>query len=66
MFLALLLGGVTITLSSVQRFCERAIARRPRAGTVPQPLDSKPFSIQQTTTTETKTEPQKHRFKLDI
>ncbi len=57
--------GVTITLSSVQRFCERAIARRPRAGTAPQTLGSEPLSIPPATT-QTKTEPKKHRFNLDI
>ena len=56
--------GVAITLSSVQRFCQRAIARRPRAGNTPQALEGEPFSIPPTTTT--KTEPKKHRFKLDI
>src|SRR5579863_10448961 len=51
--------GVSITLSSVQRFCERAVARRPRAGNELQPLESQPFSNPQPTT-------QKHRFNLDI
>jgi hypothetical protein len=57
--------GVAITLSSVQRFCERAIARRPRVGTAPQALESEPLSIPPATT-QTKTEPKKHRFNLDI
>jgi hypothetical protein len=57
--------GVAITLSSVQRFCERAIARRPRAGIEPQPLESQPLSVPQATT-PTKTLPTKHRFKLEI
>jgi hypothetical protein len=53
--------GVSITLSSVQRFCERAVARRPRAGNELQPLESQPLSIPQPTTQTTK-----HRFNLDI
>ena len=53
--------GVSITLSSVQRFCERAVARRPRAGNELQPLESQPLSNPQPTTQTTK-----HRFNLDI
>ena len=56
--------GVAITLSSVQRFCERAIARRPRTGNAPQALESEPLSIPQTTI-QTKTEPQKYRFNIE-
>jgi hypothetical protein len=52
--------GVAITLSSVQRFCERAVARRPRAGNEPQSLESQPLSVPQTTKTN------KYRFNLDI
>lgn len=58
--------GVAITLSSVQRFCERAVARRPRAGSESKASESIPFSIPQTTTTQTKSEPKKHRFNLEI
>lgn len=58
--------GLSVTLSSVHRYCQRAVVHRPRADNAPQTLESKPFSIQQTTTTETKTEPKKHRFKIDI
>jgi len=59
--------GVTITLSSVQRFCERAVARRPRADTTHPALESEPRSNPKTTTTtQTKTEPKKHRFNLEI
>ena len=58
--------GVTVTLSSVHRYCQRAVARRPRADDAPQPLESKPLSISPAKTTQTKTEPVKHRFKLDI
>lgn len=56
--------GVAITLSSVHRFCERAIARRTRIGSAPQPLESAvPFSqpLKQTTS-----EPKKYRFNLEI
>ena len=53
--------GVAITLSSVQRFCERAVARRPRAGNELQPLESQSPSNPQPTAQTTK-----HRFNLDI
>jgi len=53
--------GVAITLSSVQRFCERAVARRPRAGNEFQSLESQPPSNPQPTTKTSK-----HRFNLDI
>jgi hypothetical protein len=51
--------GVAITLSSVQRFCERAIARRPRAGNEPQPVENQTLSNPQPKT-------QKHRFNIPI
>lgn len=60
--------GVVITLSSVQRFCERAVARRPRADTEPQPLAHPAFSFSKPTTTQetqTKTEPKKFRFNIE-
>ena len=57
--------GVAITLSAVQRFCERAVARRPRAGNGPQALEGEPLSISPAKT-QTKAEPKKHRFNLDI
>lgn len=62
--------GVAISFPAVYRFCERTIARRPRdAGTpaaaIRDTLESQ-LSIPQTTTTQTKTEPKKHRFNLDI
>ena len=53
--------GVSITLSSVQRFCERAVARRPRAGIAPQFTENEPISVLQPTTPT-----KKHRFNLDI
>ncbi len=56
--------GVSITLSSMQRFCERAITRRPRASTAPQTLESESRSNSPAITP--KTEPKKHRFNLDI
>lgn len=60
--------GVAITLSSVQRFCERAIARRPRADTTPSALADKAHSISKPTInpeTQTKAEPAKHRFNIE-
>ena len=56
--------GVSITLSSVHRFCERAVARRPRADSEPQALENTPFSIPQTTT-QTTSEPKKYRFNIE-
>lgn len=56
---------ISITLSSVHRFCERAVAHRPRTGSEPQALENIPFSIPRATT-QTKSEPMKHRFNLDI
>jgi hypothetical protein len=58
--------GVAITLSSVQRFCERAVARRPRAGNEPPALESESRSNSATKTKPTKTESAKHRFNIDI
>jgi hypothetical protein len=57
--------GVTITLSSVHRFCQRAIARRPRNS----PLEieqEKPNFIPKPQTTINQTPMPKHRFNLDI
>jgi len=56
--------GVTITLSSVHRFCQRAIARRPRNS----PLETEPEKpiftpTPQTTTNKTTNQ---YRFNLDI
>jgi hypothetical protein len=51
--------GIAITLSSVHRFCERAVARRPR--TPLQPVESEPLSIPHPLTQN-----KKHRFNLDI
>ena len=57
--------GVQTTLTSVYRFCERAIARRPRSGS---PLEIEPASpiftpTPQPTTTKTTNQ---YRFNLDI
>ena len=51
--------GVLVTFPSVYRFCERAIARRPRNGSLLPVAES--FSIQ---TPPTKNN--QHRFNLDI
>jgi len=61
--------GVAVTLSSVHRFCQRAIARRPRnagtpTATIPDALENIPFSISQTTT-QTKAGPKKYRFNIE-
>ncbi len=58
--------GVNITLSSVHRYCQRAVARRPRADTPPPALEGKAHSISATKTTSAQSESVKHRFKLDI
>lgn len=63
--------GVTISYPAVYYFCERTIARRPRAaGTAiaasPDTSERQPLSIPQTTTTtHTKTEPKKYRFNIE-
>ncbi len=57
--------GVSITLSSVHRFCERAIARRPRDGNSPQASESEILTVPRPTT-QTKTELKKYRFNLEI
>jgi len=51
--------GIAITLSSVHRFCERAVARRPRS--MIQPVESESLSVPQTPIQN-----KKHRFNLDI
>lgn len=53
--------GVSITLSSVHRYCTRAVARRPRNANPLQALESEHLSNPQPTT-QTK----KHRFNLDV
>jgi hypothetical protein len=56
--------GVSVTLSSVHRYCQRAISRRLRAGAQLQPLENIPFSISQTAT-QTNSEPKKYRFNVE-
>ncbi len=66
--------GVKTTLTSVYRFCERAIARRPRQSFAPAAEESSasgpgaPFRFPQTPQTITNNErtTSKHRFNLDI
>ena len=53
--------GVSITLSSVHRFCERAVARRPRNANPLQALENEPLSNPQPTTPT-----KKYRFNLDV
>jgi hypothetical protein len=58
--------GVPVTFSSVYRFCERAIARRPRSRS---PLEMEPEKPIFTPTLQTATKQNptaKHRFNLDI
>lgn len=66
--------GVSTTLTTVYRFCERAIARRPRqsialaAEESPASGPAVPFDFPQTPQTITNNErtKSKHRFNLDI
>jgi hypothetical protein len=53
--------GVPVTLSSVHRYCQRAVARRPRNGITLEFAESEPISVRQPTT-QTK----KYRFNLDV
>ena len=59
--------GVTTTLTSVYRFCERTMARRPRSTIVPDTAVEKPVFIPtpQNATINERTI-QKRRFNLDI
>jgi hypothetical protein len=57
--------GISITLSSVHRFCGRAIARRPRNGITPQLAEIEPLCVSQPAK-QSKTEPKKYRFNLEI
>ena len=58
--------GVSVTLSSVHRYCQRAVARAHGPRHADGRAENIPFSIPQTTTTPTKSEPKKHRFNLDV
>src|SRR5438445_21485 len=53
--------GVSVTLSSVHRFCTRAVARRPRSANPLEALENEPLSNPQPTT-QTK----KYRFNIDV
>jgi hypothetical protein len=57
--------GVKITLSAVHRFCQRAIARRPRSGSPLEVEQAAPIftPIPQTTTNKTTNQ---YRFNLEI
>jgi len=58
--------GVQITLSAVHRFCQRAIARRPR-GSMPEIADEKPIFIPTPQTQTSQPVPvRQHRFNTDI
>ena len=60
--------GVTTTFTAVYRFCERA--RRPRNAATAvidaNDLEGQKPSMFETTTTQPKTGPKKHRFNVDI
>jgi len=59
--------GVQITLSSVHRFCQRAIARRPRGNSPLEVAEEKPIFIPTPQPQPNNQMPvQKHRFNLDI
>ena len=58
--------GIKITLSAVHRFCQRAIARRPR-GSVPEIAGEKPVFIPTPQTQTSQPVPvRQHRFNTDI
>jgi len=57
--------GVQITLSAVHRFCQRAIARRPRSGSPLEVEQAAPVFTPTPQTTTTKTTNQ-YRFNLEI
>ena len=57
--------GVQTTLTSVYRFCERAIARRPRSGSPLEVEQAAPVFTPTPQTTTTKTTNQ-YRFNLEI
>lgn len=59
--------GVHITLSSVHRFCQRAVARRPRGNSPPEVADEKTIFIPTPQPQPNNQMPVKqHRFNLDI
>jgi hypothetical protein len=58
--------GVETTFTSVYRFCERAIARRPRNNNAFEIEQEKPNFVPKPQPTTNQTPVQKHRFNLDI
>ena len=59
--------GVQITLSSVHRFCQRAVARRPRGNNPLEVAEEKPIFIPTPQPQPNNQMPvNKHRFNLDI
>lgn len=58
--------GVSVTFPSVYRFCERAIARRPRSQSPLEMEAEKPIFIPKLQSTTNPTPMSKHRFNLDI
>jgi hypothetical protein len=58
--------GVPTTLTSVYRFCERTIARRPRNSSPLEVEQEKPNFVPKQKPTTNQTPMQQHRFNLDI
>ena len=58
--------GVETTFTSVYRFCERAIARRPRNNNALEIEQEKPIFVPKPQPTTNQMPVQKHRFNLDI
>lgn len=58
--------GVPVTFPSVYRFCERAIARRPRSHSPLEIEAEKPIFTPKPQSTTNQTPVSKHRFNLDI
>jgi transposase len=58
--------GVEITLSAVHRFCQRAVARRPRSNSAPEIAEEKPVFIPTLQTQNQTTPVKKYRFNTDI
>jgi hypothetical protein len=58
--------GVKITLSSVHRFCQRAIARRPRSSALEIASEKPVFNPTPQSQPKNQNPVQQHRFNLDI
>jgi hypothetical protein len=58
--------GVKITLSAVHRFCQRAIARRPRSHSPLEIEQEKPIFTPKPQPATNQTPVQQHRFNLEI